>query len=974
MRNEGEEGFFKNDTNLSQFSFIWEGSKTKVVEVTECISVLRVRAKSDAGVLKLTRLMAQREDGVAGHTSAGPLPVVTEIPPEHMHFVLEYFMDEHDMTEGDAEAQMSSRPGRQWYAVVDGNHRHAALLRHAGQNPGEFAGFPWRVHVIRWQPIRILKGFARARNVMQQNKFLVEMTLYDTLRSLKDIAIEEVLLRGSISQYEEVVKERGFNKIVADGFCGLDNYADATVIKLAGVVKNLSNETIATFGEIMTAEENGLMAERLQQAGFEFSQDDLHDTRVYKDFVSVSALRGALEFRRLSSEIQIVALHRLKNKFPSNRFKGFSSCALNSAANYAELALAEKRKMEVVMGSPVWPRSLKIILENLLHTSTLDEELTEYAENRFELIPSLSDAYRQACPIQGPFRIFLFSAHQLEASHPPGDVSSEVAGDSEGREQEAQETPAIAPSACVVSNGEEGVLTAANQTEMSFENQEATFTGGEDATSEQRLGQDPGSCEADLTLPPADAAHILPLKPCGSGEDELATGDGGEHTGVGRDDRDFLSDWNIRTHCITPKVFGTTHFTKTSERFDLYMGDPSQVESNGGVRIELTDEDLDGHVKLAKRVLFPGSVFLMFTAPRDFGRWCSVLNRHEFNTLSFPFLLIRDEEYVQANRSKKPQNLAEFVVVAYSPGVNKNHFTADVSTAYPPDVSTFRRRWAIMNKVPVPDLASRLLRSNTRSPVRPMQRSAQAIAELLNTFCPTGGNVLDVRAGAMETGVACMLTNRSCMLLESESYCYKLAVAKLTSKAEDLEELEVNRKKVARRTRSSAPGELQSLRITEGIRTGDRNSRSADEEYVSDVTNDSDSDRDRGSMENVPQDHPQLERNPNGGYSDDAHAQQKNLPIDDGDVDGVSDLSGRNVPEGATCILQSSLEPREGASAVNAADGMDVLAAVAEQETRDQIVAQAAGQIGEYRKVQSIAERIRTRRSRGLLRGYRPEE
>lgn len=205
-----------------------------MVDVADCVSIIRVRAKSDSGVVGLASLMARRENEVAGHNSALPLPVITEIPNGHMHLVLEYLVEERGMTEAEASNHVSasSRSGRKCYAIEDGNRRNDALLWHAHQNPGDFVGFPWRVHIVKWNLIRILKGFARARNFMQQNEFLVQMTLFDTLRSLRDIAIEEVLIRGPLAQYGEIMKQRGFNKRVADGFCVLDNYATETVVEM----------------------------------------------------------------------------------------------------------------------------------------------------------------------------------------------------------------------------------------------------------------------------------------------------------------------------------------------------------------------------------------------------------------------------------------------------------------------------------------------------------------------------------------------------------------------------------------------------------------------------------------------------------------------------------------------------------------------------------------------------------------------
>lgn len=226
--NNSEKPFPQNESTLSQFSFIWEGSRTGVLDATDCVSIIRVRANSTAGVDRLAKLMDRRDGDIAGHTSAGPLPVVAQVPHDHLNLIEEYLVEEKGMSEEEANLALNSR-SRKWYAIVDGNHLHEALILQAERNSAAFAGFPWRVHIINWQSIRTLKGFARARNLMQREELLVEMTLYDTIRSLKDIAIEEALHRGRLLQYDDVVKERGFNKLVADGFCGLDGYADATI-------------------------------------------------------------------------------------------------------------------------------------------------------------------------------------------------------------------------------------------------------------------------------------------------------------------------------------------------------------------------------------------------------------------------------------------------------------------------------------------------------------------------------------------------------------------------------------------------------------------------------------------------------------------------------------------------------------------------------------------------------------------------
>ena len=57
------------------------------------------------------------------------------------------------MTEIEAEAERASRTGRKWYAVLDWNHRHDALLRQADQNPNDLLDFPGASTLSNGNPI-----------------------------------------------------------------------------------------------------------------------------------------------------------------------------------------------------------------------------------------------------------------------------------------------------------------------------------------------------------------------------------------------------------------------------------------------------------------------------------------------------------------------------------------------------------------------------------------------------------------------------------------------------------------------------------------------------------------------------------------------------------------------------------------------------------------------------------------------------
>lgn len=53
------------------------------------------------------------------------------------------------------------------------------------------------------------------------------------------------------------------------------------------------------------------------------------------------------------------------------------------------------------------------------------------------------------------------------------------------------------------------------------------------------------------------------------------------------------------------------------------------------------------------------------------------------------------------------------------------------------------------------------------------------VRELLSTFCPPGGNVLDSIAHTMTTDITCLFSGRQCVLLEENSSCFSLAISRI---------------------------------------------------------------------------------------------------------------------------------------------------------------------------------------------------
>ena len=79
-------------------------------------------------------------------------------------------------------------------------------------------------------------------------------------------------------------------------------------------------------------------------------------------------------------------------------------------------------------------------------------------------------------------------------------------------------------------------------------------------------------------------------------------------------------------------------------------------------------------------------------------------------------------------------------------------------------------RWCnVIDGVPPP--AQKTTFKPSRAQVRPGEKPCSLFIEILTTFRPAMGRVLDPLAGTLTTGLACMATDRRCVLLETDEKC-----------------------------------------------------------------------------------------------------------------------------------------------------------------------------------------------------------
>ena len=86
--------------------------------------------------------------------------------------------------------------------------------------------------------------------------------------------------------------------------------------------------------------------------------------------------------------------------------------------------------------------------------------------------------------------------------------------------------------------------------------------------------------------------------------------------------------------------------------------------------------------------------------------------------------------------------------------------------------------------------------------MRNSEKSALLVHELMKTYCPEKGYVLDVYAGTMTTAIACLASNRPCDVIKADKECHEIAVGRLLRTIARKEEAQVTRGN-ARNTRAS---------------------------------------------------------------------------------------------------------------------------------------------------------------------------
>lgn len=683
-----------------QFSYIYENSCQKEVKVKDCFPLFRVKAKCNSAIRVLMKEFDLDENGKVGYSAAAGLKIVVKIPKEDLRIV-KYWIKSKGISEAEAYAK-AYEDDKDWYGIVDGQLTFSSLSELEQIRPDPFQDFKWIVTVIEWQPMHILKAFSRARNMLQ-TKNVLQITLFDTISAIHEIAHEKTILSGDC--YEDVIKQHGIVTKIADEFnCG-SMYARETARTLTGAALRIKPAAVDVLGKIIN-EEDLNMAQKVIEVDTDERVDvnDVFDARAYKNIISTNTIRGAVAFLNATAEDQCSALMRLKFGFQDNGFRCFQASRLNKEVMRTMKARAQINLMKSLMGRDKWPDELLDIERKMLLSSFFDKELDNHDETEDAIMPCLMSEYRAKMPLEAGMRIHLFRREHRELTRNNRyNFSTEIGiGMSNDVEDE--------------------IDTVVNHDEHLEDNSVDNFSF--------RFNRE--SC-------PLQGLNVKCLN---------LTVD------------QFATKWDIH-----------------DGKFDVVTGDPCQVQLNGTCKVVVDFIRADKYISVLKNLILPHGWVFLYTTAVDYAMWDKVFRANGFETLGYPWPMVRDTETVQTNTSPLPQNVTEWLIGARKKDAGSPTFQPDTISAYGRKVSSRKRKFAIMDICIEPRL--KVKKPNTREPLRTNQRSPEPMAELLNTFCPPQGNVLDAFAGTLETAKACYLTKRSCTVLEADNLCFEVSVQRL---------------------------------------------------------------------------------------------------------------------------------------------------------------------------------------------------
>ena len=649
------------------FGDIIEGSKNEFIDPTSCVPLTRIRNLSECGVKRLASMFDGEAPTIGmskGHSSSGAMPVVVELKAEDKDIVLRYFIDDKNMNETVAVHRYNGKDT--WYGIVDGCHRHAALLSLMNSNPDKWGLYMWWITVVQKTSVDRLQAFARDRNEKQRKQCVVDFTLYDMLRNMKNVARNFQILRG---EYIDTNKPRkGLITEIADEYCGGFNAANSTSRQLAGVAIRLSNEVIECIGRIMNTDHPVLARKILESKGNRSKRcridTDLIDTRVFRNLFNTSTLRSPTTFKDASVDSDRVnALMRCQYLAINEGLKSVSGTRLNDEVKNAIAARREAEKMSIVVGSEEWPPELEIVRLNLLQTTKLDEQVRNNTGEDLTILPRLREIFEAHHGRRASLRITLFQRGQIVSKN----------GELLATEESSDESCSSAGN-----NGEKRIpimdSAVANESRIDENN--------------RKNGTEP--------LHQRDSGGDFPSQDVQSG----AT-----------DNTEMMSNMDrlgISVYQMSWEAYQDTIVqSKEHIQVDMILTDPpyclptSRVPTGEGYNDHVDEREMDLFSQFARKVLVPGGYCVIFTSFHLFMKWKRIFGDQNFVVSNAPIVFAKRTGMLQKSSSPRyPQNGCEFALLARKRGDHPQGFQPNFSEQYRLIKCSHSRRFSIIDSIP----------------------------------------------------------------------------------------------------------------------------------------------------------------------------------------------------------------------------------------------------------------------------------
>ena len=610
-----------------------------------------------------------------------------------------------------------------WYGIVDRAYRYFALIELREEDPDRWECFKWTVLLLKTHPnLHVLYQMKRSDEECRRAENTVEVTLYDEYRRM-------------IKEYKRLVTEIGDeSKItstdIARAYDGQEHKSTDPVAQKCRNARRLGESVIDALGKVMNKEFLHASSMDVDKEHPSRGEPDFIaryvDTRKCRNFTSDRTLKHAIAFMNNKGapdkSAQVCTIFRLAYLYEQNEFRPFGSAVINEQFEMSKRAMRECKKFELLMGTTEWPEALLVVRTKMTHTTMFDSELLKMKEKGIRPFGHLFEAYYHFNKNVAVQNAKKYKVMMSEGLIVEGYDDSEESSEKPNYDAAATEAP---------ENG------ADNGNENGVE------------------------CPSTVPTTPGD-------------EDETSK----------------LSAMGIYIRRETCSMYFANMDTEERPIMDfVFMHPPSRQPSNDDTSSEfhedLSMDDKKSVCLQCVQIMQRGSYICIWTTQDNMNEWKQAVHEAGFSISAGALNLLSCPEKTQFRKKGMfPEQFCHVAIIGRKKGVREDGFKIDMESEYEHIKCSYPRRVAVIDNIPPPE--KRLTFPNSKRPVRTDELNHFTLMEVLQTFCPRGGRVLDLYAGTLSMSTACLLTERKCISVEADEECVLLEVKRLNEVCENM--------------------------------------------------------------------------------------------------------------------------------------------------------------------------------------------